>query len=209
MGKIKSLFQLTSILAFILFNLFLGKVALADYMNQSQTVTTLVGSPTESIPNPGSGSDCPIPNGVVTCGSKFTPVAGCGHCGLNYPAPQYCTYDAINFAIDVAGEDFSPVYLPKINDHVIKWTFRRQTQGGTEPIQEYTGVDQQTQDQYFISLHHTASGSGNPGDHLSGEVGANICGNGCGKRHVHVELGTGSPSGITWLDGPKYLCRSK
>lgn len=159
------------------------------------------------VPILAEGS-CPIPNGVVTCGSKNKPVNGCGHCGLGYPRPDLCTYDGINYAMDIAGDNdeltFDPVYLPKVNGNVIKWTFISQDRGA-EAIQRYTGVDELTHEQYFISLHHTQFDSGNPGTHFSGEVGAKICGGGCNEGHVHVEFGTGSTG--NYRDAPDYFCR--
>lgn len=153
-----------------------------------------------------AASDCPIPNGSVTCGSKNVPVNNCGHCGVDYPRMDLCTYDAIYYAMDIAGNDFDPIYLPKIRGNAIGWTFSNQT-FGAEATQQYTGLDQQTGDRYFIGFHHTQTGSGNPGTHLSGDVGARICGGGCNERHTHVELGLVTASGTQWLDAPNYFCK--
>jgi len=152
-------------------------------------------------------SSCPIPNGVITCGSKNKPVNNCGHCGLNYGADniaRYCGFDGTKYAMDIGGADLSPVYLPKISGNVIRWTFVSEDQG-TEAIQRYTGVDELTHEQYFISFHHTQSGSGNPGTHFSGDIGAKICGNGCNERHVHVEFQIGSQG--NYVDAPDYFCK--
>ncbi len=165
-------------------------------------------------PIAADASSCPIPNGTITCGSKNRPVNGCGHCGVGYPRPDLCTYDGISYAMDIGGDNnestFDPVYLPKINGHVIKWTFEDQVNGSTPPqaIQRYRGVDELTDERYFISLHHTQSGTGNRGANVvSGDIGARICANGCNENHVHVQLGRVIASGTDWLEGPDYLCK--
>ncbi len=160
------------------------------------------------LPLPSSTQDnCPIPNGVVTCGSKNIPINGCGHCGLNYPHPEYCNYPGIYYAMDVAPADTASksIYLPKINGDVIKWTFAPPEIIGYsgQAIQTYTGVDELTHEQYLIGFHHTQPRRGNQGDHFSGEIGARICDNGC--DHVHVEFALGSSD---WKDAPLYFgCR--
>ncbi len=172
---------------------------------------------------PSGSLDCPIPNGQVTCGSKDRPANGCGHCSEEYkrenPSLVSLCNDpdsGIQHAMDIGGLDLAPVYLPKINGHVIQWTHQGQISGSvpTEAIQRYTGVDELTHAQYFISLHHTQFGSGNEGTHIiSGDVGALICGVSrvtgvsCNKRHVHVQLGLITPRGTQWFEAPDYLCK--
>lgn len=107
--------------------------------------------------------------------------------------------------MDVGAPGGSPVYLPTIKGNVIKWSYLGEQAGATQAIQRYAGVDESTGEQYYIQFHHTENGSGNSGEHQSGEVGAVTCG-ACGEGHVHIEFGSGDPSGVTWLEAPQYFC---
>lgn len=166
-----------------------------------------------AVPTIANASSCPIPRGTVTCGSKFTPVNGCGHCGIGYGEENISmncnnpAYTAINYAIDIGGNAGSPVYLPQINGHAVKWTWGTEGKTNSGWIQKYAGTDEVNQDKYYIEFHHTVSGSGNPGTHLSGEVGATICGDCNVTPHAHVELGSGNSFGSNNLDAALYLCR--
>jgi len=179
-----------------------------SYRTDSNTINTTVG---EASGGGGGGAgefSCPIPGGTITCGSKAVPINGCGHCGLGYESYMgYCTYPGINYAMDIAGGDFTPVILPSVNGAIIDWTFAGENgKTSNEAIQYYSGTDPKTGDKYWIQFHHTAPGSGK-GSHSSGDVGASICGSGCGKGHVHVEFAKVTPSGNQWQDAPNYFCK--
>ncbi len=181
-------------------------------------------SPPPSTPPPGGSSPppsteplyCPIPNGVITCGTQSTPVNGCGHCGAGYPASSYnayCVpYPATSWGIDVAGNDFQDILLPKIGGNLVTWTYLGQEPGVTEAIQMYAGrvTDSNgTLQSYYLQFHHTQPGSGNSNAHQSGDIGGRICGNGCGERHVHIQIGDGGdgPGNTSWLDAAQYFCK--
>lgn len=170
--------------------------------SESNTVTTRVGNPV------GGVAACPIPSGQITCGSKNVPVNGCGHCGLGYDAyMSNCSYPGIYYAMDIGGSDFQDVILPSVNGKIITWVFLAETNNvGNQAIQNYSGTDSSTGEKYRLQFHHTAPGSGG-GTHSSSEVGAKICGNGCGMGHVHVEFGKITPSGTDWVDAPNYFCK--
>lgn len=175
--------------------------------------TSPISSPGAILPSPGIATDCPIPNGTVTCGSQFTPINDCGHCGLNYPPDAisaYCSYPGTKYAIDIAGSDFQDILLPKINGNIVTWTYQGEEAGATQAIQKYTGsVSNGTYQTYYLQLHHTQPGSGNSGVHQSGNIGGKICGNGCNEGHVHVQVGDGgdTPSSTGWLDAAQYFCK--
>ncbi|MBI2017950.1 hypothetical protein HYS92_02780 [Candidatus Daviesbacteria bacterium] len=200
---------------FILF----GTVAAISVPPPSPTSpTTSTGSATTPGSTlPADASSCPIPNGQITCGSLSTPASnGCGHCNEVYKQAigeaefqRVCGMAGTKYGIDIAGADLQEVYLPKINGRVIKWAFKSPQEPGSPFTQRYTGIDEQTNEKYMITFHHTNNGSGNPGEHLSGERGARICGDGCNQKHVHVELSSGAAGagGMTFLDTPSYLCR--
>lgn len=182
----------------------------AQLQSTSNIVTTDVGTPiiTSAI--------CPIPNGIITCGSKNMPIGGCGHCGVGYEAfMKNCTYPGINYAMDIGGADNAPVILPSVNGKTISWTFVDQTNevrppllGASQAIQLYAGTNTETGEKYWIQFHHTNIGSGVPGTHLSGERGANICSGGCNMGHVHVEFAKVDTSGNNvWVDAPTYFCK--
>lgn len=163
---------------------------------------------------PADAASCPIPNGKIICGSHDHPSNNCGHCGLNYPDAQgNCSpYPGTAFAIDVGAGDFDHIYLPQIHNHVIKWNFVGEEIGRltNEAIQKYTGTDQVTQEKYYLQLHHSQPGSGSPGAHMSGDLGGNVCGDGCQERHTHVQLASGGNfpgnSNNGWLDSALYFC---
>ena len=170
---------------------------------------TKIGNPAEI-----NASDCPIPNGYITCGSKFTPsTGGCGHCAGGYGASEWCTgpkaYESINYSIDVGGAWGQETFLPKVNGNTISWTRLAPWTGTDQEIQRYAGTDTVTNEQYYIQFHHTRIGSAPEGTRLSGEHASNIC-DGCGGingPHVHIEFGSSSASGTKWLDAPLYFCK--
>jgi hypothetical protein len=161
------------------------------------------------LPSTNTGPlSCPVSGGrsQVTCGGKFSPVNGCGHCGIGYE--QYmsgCTpgYEGINYALDIAAPAGAPIYLPTIENDTIQWTFLSQRITGGGAIQRYAGRNTKTQEQYFIQFHHTESGSGKPGTRLSGELAGQICLSCKYNNHVHVELENGNSS---YLEASRYLC---
>lgn len=194
------------LLTFIVIALFTTKHTLAQtqFKTESNIVRTVVGNPPIPV------SVCPIPTGTITCGSKNVPVNGCGHCGIGYEAyMKNCTYEGINYAMDIGGNDFQDVILPSVDGVSIQWTFSDESNAtNNQAIQLYSGTNLSTGEKFWIQFHHTSPGSGNPGTHESGERGANICGNGCEMKHVHVEFAKIDTSGKTvWLDAPDYFCK--
>lgn len=188
------------------------KVYAQTYRTDSNTVTTHVGN----APVTGGGiAACPIPGGSINCGSKNVPIKDpsgqlCGHCGVGYEAyMSNCTYPGIYFAMDIGGKDLQNVILPSVGGATIEWTWYDQTNNnGNQAIQRFSGTDRATGDKYWIQFHHSDPGSGNRGTHSSGDVGARICGNGCGMGHVHVEFAKVDPNGNNvWVDAPSYFCR--
>lgn len=148
----------------------------------------------------GSSSSCPIPNGQITCGSLYTPINSCGHCGLNYNENMsVCnSFPATKYAIDIAARAGDKVSLPSLGQQNIKWDFDHQEAKATDAIQIYRGTDLQLGKKYILQLHHTQPGSGD-------NTGAKIC-NSC--NHVHVQIGESASSGaINWLDSANYLCK--
>ncbi|MBU1032003.1 hypothetical protein KKE03_03750 [Patescibacteria group bacterium] len=176
------------------------------------------GPPPDSGLSPTIATDCPIPNGVITCGSQFTPIQTadglCGHCGIGYPkwaTEAYCKkYVGTQYGLDIEGVGGQAVYLPKINGNVINWKFRSEEPGETEAIQKYTGVFSggSVYQTYYLQFHHTQTGSGNASAKQSGDPGGRIC-IGCGEGHVHIQIGSGgdNQNNTQWLDAAQYFCR--
>lgn len=165
--------------------------------------------PVEPIVSSSGLVSCPIPGATVTCGSKFTPRYDCGHCGLNYPdTTNSCSnpnYIGINYAEDIGGNDLQPYVFPSIGGHNIDWTFSSQTSSSPGVTLNYSGIDPLTNDQYWLEYHHSDAGS-NVSSGKSGETAGRICGNGCGARHVHVELAKVGSSGRQYIDGGADIC---
>lgn len=181
--------------------------------HSSNTVTTRVGNPPPSPDNSESidATSCPIPNGTITCGSKAVPVSSCGHCGIGYEGYP-CNYDSLKYAMDVGAHPLDPIYMPLVNGKKIRWTFSHQTvhTDGITAIQYYGGIDDDTQEQYWIQFHHTKPGSGG-GTIFSGDRGATVCQSGCSTGsgpHVHIEFAKIDSAGNKlWQDAPSYFCR--
>lgn len=158
-------------------------------------------------------SSCPIPSGVPSCGSKNVPRSGCGHCNAAYEAAYgACTYDSIPFAIDIPSPEGSSIILPAIDGESIRWTWldpQTLNNAKNTAIQRYSGLNEETGDQYLIKFHHTAPGSAG-GTKYSGETGARICTSPCSYGtgpHVHTEFAKVSSSGPEeWVDAPLYFC---
>lgn len=200
------------ILLFLSLAFFAGHtLAQAQYRTESNAVTTVVGNP--SI---GTLAACPIPGAKINCGSKNVPINGCGHCGIGYEDyMSNCTYEGINYAMDIDGADFTPVLLPSVEGKTVEWTFVDQTnavlvpaKGAPQAIQRYAGTNTVTGEKYWLQFHHSEPGSGNPGKHGSGTQGAKVCGDGCNMHHIHVEFAKIDPSGkMVWQDAPNYFCK--
>lgn len=163
---------------------------------------------------PGIATDCPIPNGIVTCGSQATPINGCGHCGAGYPdlaTKDYCGFAGTKYSLDIGGQEFQSIFLPKIGGNIITWSYQGEEIGKTEAIQRYTGIfsDGFALQTYYLQLHHTQPGSGNSSAKQSGDLGGKICGNGCGQGHVHIQIGSGgdNQNNTGWLDAAQYFCK--
>ena len=202
MKKITILF---AVIACIAITSFLQRSIFAQ---SSSTARVRVGNPAILA------SSCPIPNGVVTCGSKFTAAQnGCGHCGAGYGASRWCTgpeaYEAINYSIDIGGAWGQETFLPMVKGNVVSWTRLSPITGTDQEIQRYAGTDTTTGEQYYIQFHHTIKGSAPEGTRLSGEHASNICNNcsGVSGPHVHIEFGSSGASGTQWLDAPLYFCQ--
>lgn len=180
--------------------------AQAQFRTDSNTVTTRIGNP------PTEELACPIPKGVVTCGSKNVPVNGCGHCGVGYEAyMSTCFYEGIYYAMDIGGTPGQNIILPSVNGRILNWSFAGQSNvKNNQAVQQYEGTNTSTGDKYWIQFHHTTIGSGQTGNRSSGDIAAQICSNcisGSGA-HVHVEFAKIETSGaFVWQDAPEYFCR--
>ncbi len=140
---------------------FLAREAYAQD-HASNIVVTKIGNPPVSSSG-GSVTDpssCPIPGGSITCGSESVPVSGCGHCGVGY-GNYSCGYEGIHYAMDVGAKPGDPIYMPLVDGKKIHWTFsHQQVNDSLTAIQYYGGIDEDTQEQYWIQFHHTAPVSG-------------------------------------------------
>lgn len=180
----------------------------------SSSVTTRIGNPPQT-PDSIDATSCPIPNGVISCGSLGVPVNDCGHCGIGYE-DWPCNYHSLSYSMDVISPNgtgpLDPIYMPLVNGQVIRWTFSHQTvhSDGITAIQHYGGVNDNTQEQYWIQFHHTQPNS-DGGTVFSGDRGANLCQAGCktgSGPHLHVEFAIVDSSGNRiWQDAPNYFCR--
>jgi hypothetical protein len=182
--------------------------------NYGEDVWNSVSNCKPTSPGPIAGASCPIPNGTITCGSKANPINGCAHCDADYirrydPQNRACSYPQTHYAMDIGGSDLQEVILPTINGHQIKWVFTyEEYKTSNESIKGFAGEDTQNGDRFYLQLHHVDPGGFPGSEYSSGDVGAKICGNGCGQRHVHVELGTGGTSlgSVTWADATQFFC---
>lgn len=170
-----------------------------------------------------TASDCPIPNGTVTCGSLSSPVTiggeTCGHCDeaykIKYGMTASCAqYPQTKYAIDIGGASLQEVKLPMVNGHKIKWFFNHEeAKSSIESLLGYGGEDTTDNTKYYLQLHHMAPGSNQPLNTIaySGDIGGKIC-NGCspGGSHVHVEIGSGATTlgNASWLDAPQFFCKT-
>ncbi len=188
-----------------------------DLWTSVQSCKTFTVPPQGPLP-PGSftGSICPIPNGNIICSSQYdSSYQGCHHCGVGYPAESqtaFCGYPGTRYAIDIGAPKGASVYLPTIAGNPINWTYLSEEVGTSgEAIEKYSGENVFTKEQFFLQLHHSAVGSGNPGTHQSGEVGARVCSfSDCDHTHVQIASGGVFPtqiSGSQWLDASAYLCK--
>jgi hypothetical protein len=176
------------------------------------------------IPPPSStpqvATSCPIPNGVITCGSQNTPVIGgplgdCGHCGVGYDAP--CDFEGTKSAMDIDTNDAGgqEVVMPLIDGHVIDWTLNHiEPKGGRESLYGYAGTDTENGDKYYLQYSHVGTGTGTVGKtYKSGDIGAKTClptSPGADCHHLHVQLikGASSLGPVTWADAMQFFCRS-
>lgn len=171
-------------------------------------------------PGPISGDICPAASRNIICTSAFDDQTHrCKHCldGL-YPggsAALQCRYPGTYYAIDVLAGRGETVYLPTIAGKSIKWRFIDGGEGSSgQRILKYSGIHEPTGEQYYLQLHHSEPGSGNPGEHMSGEPGGRVCTlnipGECDHTHVQIASGAYFPaggSGSMWLDAAAYMCR--
>lgn len=197
--------------------LIFGTTGYASAQVFTEKVQTRVGSPSASLNN---GDNCPTKTGIVTNGSLAHPVmdqgVSYGHCDPAYAAayPANCRWEGTKYAVDIAGDDFENVFLPTVNKHIVDWTYLTgydeiKPEAPTEAILKFSGIDTVSGTQYYLQLHHQKPGSGHSGK--SGELGGQICGNGCGERHVHVQIATGQNLGSVsnWMDaGNQIVCKN-
>lgn len=155
---------------------------------------------------------CPIAGGTavnVTCGSFFTLRSGCGHCRADAGYANYmrnCNYEAINYAEDIGGAAGQDVFLPSINGGTVEWALINITPSSIGSIRYYSGVNTQTNEEYWIQFHHVDSDYGIARG-ISGNVGGRICTTQSSCNHVHVEFSTVTPGGgRTPQDAPLFLC---
>ncbi len=198
------------IVPFFLISFLTYKAYAVDH--SSNIVVTKIGNPPISS---GGGavtdpSSCPIPGGQISCGSENIPVGGCGHCGVGY-GNYTCGYPGIHYAMDVGAKPGDPIFMPLVDGKNIRWTFsHQQLNDSLTAIQYYGGINEETQEQFWIQFHHTAPGSGG-GTLSSGDQGATICATGCSTGtgpHVHIEFALINENGERiWQDAPNYFCR--
>ncbi len=155
---------------------------------------------------------CPIAGGTastVTCGSFFTLRSGCGHCRADAGYANYmrnCNYEAINYAEDIDGAAGQDVFLPSINGRTIDWALINITPSSIGSIRYYSGVNTQTNEEYWIQFHHVDGGYGITRG-ISGNVGGRICITQSSCSHVHVEFSIVTPGGGRIpQDAPLFLC---
>ena len=152
---------------------------------------------------------CPIPGATastVSCGSEFTPRSECGHCGLNYPAPELCIYEDIHYAEDIPGPPGQNVYFPKIDGEILDWILLSEdrTNSGVGYIIEYRGTSPSSK-LYWLRFHHVDQGSGTS-EGKSGDVGAKICTNNPNCNHVHFEFASLGTGGRKPIDTAANFC---
>ncbi len=159
--------------------------------------------PTAMPPVPGA---CAPRGGAYLCGSRSTPRANCGHCGLNYNTfEQVNSCDRENraeiwgtaYAIDISMKPGQPILLPPIEGQNVIWYHYAATRNGIQKYQ--ANVNRKA---YIVTLHHTqlGSGIGIGKEAQSGQVGARVCQQqGC--DHVHIQINQGG-----WKSATSYYC---
>lgn len=184
---------------------YMGACQVGTYSYADEIRQSFEACKTQPVEATAGTSECLIANAKVLCGSQFTPVNGCGHCGLNYGPMGNCVYEGTRHSIDIAGAPGQTILLPKVNNSMIQWVFIGQEAGSFQAIQKYAGTDPSGK-KYYLQLHHTQPGNGNAIGGASGEAGGAIWG---GGDHVHVQIGDGgdSPGNTRWLDAAQNFCR--
>lgn len=222
---------LAMIVIFLILPPLVGEVSAQTF--KSNQFETKVG---DATPKP-QRDICPLDT-TISCGTYWNPRGNCGHClapgytagsppasfnGSQPPKPYYpfgggtCLYAGTLFGIDIAGEDGQEIKLPTIREETVEWEFYTEYASAiyrNEAIQAFTG--RLGNQRFYLQLHHTKPGSANRSAGRSGDKGANICADGCGERHTHVQLATGAAaaSESDWLDvldpkGGQLLCQGK
>ncbi len=184
----------------------IGKYSYADEVKQGFDECKALSVANATVPA-AEASSCPIPNGKALCGSKFTPLNGCGHCGIGYPPDQVvanCGFPGTQYSLDITAAVSQPAYLPQVNGEMIQWAYM----GSESTIQKYAGTAANTSKKYYLQFHHTQPGSASVNGGPSGTVGAVI---GAGNNHLHIQIGEGGTNqgNTSWLDAAQYFCRNK
>ncbi len=158
-------------------------------------------------PIPTKPGSCAQPGGRFLCGSRAVPLAGCGHCGLGYPASQQkanCDNGKAEtwgtaYAIDVSLKPYEPVFLPSIEGQTVTWTFYAERKYSDNAIQRYRGIANGKT--FVVQFHHTqiGSGIGIGKTATSGQIGAKVCPS-CDHTHIQIMQGN------SWKSATSYYC---
>ncbi len=179
-------------------------IVIAQQQSESNEVRTRVGNPTTNA------SDCPVPGGPLSCGSRNHPRGGCAHGSASYCSAYGGCYESLAYALDIGGAEGDPVYLPTIYGDVITWAWLSETPNDSRTSYiAYAGTNPETGEQYKIRFHHSLPGSGG-GTKQSGDIAVNMCiepcSNGSGP-HTHIEFWRINSNGSeTPLEAPLYFC---
>lgn len=161
--------------------------------------------PTAVPPVPGA---CAPRGGAYLCGSRSTPRANCGHCGLNYnPYEKIWSCNFKNraetwgtaYAIDISMSPGQAILLPSIEGQSVSWYHSDEKRYITNAIQRYQGIANEKT--YILQFHHTrlSSGIGLKTRAQSGQPGGRVCPT-C--DHVHIQISQDEE----WKDATKYYC---
>lgn len=155
---------------------------------------------------PSQTGNCAQPLGSYICGSRTTPLAGCGHCGVGYPASERArNCDRGNdelwgtaYAIDIKKTPNESITMPAIFGESVTWYHYAEKKYSNNAIQRYSGIA--NGEAYILQLHHTKIGSGiGIGKTIqSGQRGGQVCST-C--DHVHIQIAQDR-----WKNAASYYC---
>lgn len=183
------------------------------------------GPPVSPPPAPAGKFSCPLAGSIITCGSYYTPVRGCGHClpGGGYgpvnplDTPQcFAGYaPGTRSAIDIGipggfpANKGQPLILPSFAGQAIEWKYVGQE--GTrinEKIIKFSGYNTVSAQRYYLQFHHSKPTTIEINTKFtSGQTGANICeiagASDCDHSHVQIIVGSETINQNLWADSAK------